>query len=328
MSINKTTTAFALSTLVLMLSLVIAVLWGSTGWIASSDIESIKVLGLRLPRVIVALISGGALAICGVALQSILENPLAEPFLLGVSGGAVLGGTIGIIFGTIFANLFVSIRLFSFIGAIFSIFFLILINRRQGGISPVNMLLTGVIFNGFISAIVTMFKAFIPASELQRVTLWLSGYISYFGMQDIIFDVVVVLIFTVLLLFESNRLNLLSLGNDIAITSGMNVERLRLRVFIYTSILTGIVVSITGLIGFVGLIVPQGIRAFSIINNRILLPLSFIVGGTFVIIADLICRLISYKAGFEPPISSITAIVGAPMLFFLLRKYYRERGGY
>jgi len=325
---KDTIIAFLISILVLILSIGIAVMWGSTGWVSLFDAEGIKVVGLRFPRVLVALISGGTLAICGVALQAILENPLAEPFLLGVSGGAVLGGTIGILFGALFSNLITGIRIFAFGGAILSLFFLIFINKRQGRINPINMLLTGVIFNGFVSALVTLFKALIPATELQRVTLWLSGYIPYFTIGDIVFEVVVVLLFSILLLLESNRLNLLSVGSDIAITSGVNVERLRMRVFVYTSVLTGVVVSITGLIGFVGLIVPQGIRAFKIINNRVLLPLSFISGGTFVIIGDLICRLISYKAGFEPPISSITAIVGAPVLFFLLRRYYKMRGGY
>ncbi len=314
-----------LSIVLLLGSLASGILFGSTGFPVDSE-GFIEVLNLRIPRVLVALITGGALSIAGAALQAILENPLAEPYLLGVSGGAVLGGTVGIILGSIFLNSFFSIKFFSFAGAFGSIFFLMFINKRQGGFSPINMLLTGVIFNGFVSAIVTLFKSIIPATELQRVSLWLSGYISYFEFKDIIFEIVVVFLTTVFLMFDAGRLNVLCLGEEIALTSGIDVNRLRFRVFLYTSILTGIVVSITGLVGFIGLIIPQGLRSIGLINNRLLLPVSFLTGGAFMILSDLLCRLISGGFGFEPPISAITAIVGGPILVVLLRRYYKERG--
>jgi iron complex transport system permease protein len=167
----------------------------------------------------------------------------------------------------------------------------------------------------------------VPAIKLQKVTLWLSGYIPYFTMQDIIFDVVVVIIFSLRIIIESGKLNLLSLGDDVAQTLRVNVNKLRIRIFIFTSILTGLVVSMTGLIGFIGLIIPQGLRFLGFVDNRYLLPLSFLAGGAFTIFADLLCRLISGMYGFEPPISSITAIVGGPIFVLLLRDYFGSRRG-
>lgn len=315
-----------LSLLILSASIIFGVALGSSGLIVRSE-DLVDLLNLRLPRVIAALITGGALSIAGVALQAVLENPLAEPYILGVSGGAVLGGTVGIVFGTLLFDALFSIKLFSFAGAFGSIFFLLLLNRKGGGFGPINMLLTGVIFNGFVSAIVTLFKSIIPATEVQRVALWLSGYISYFQFKDILVETIIVIFSSVSLIGEAGRLNVLSLGEEIAITSGVDVHRLRLRVFLYTSVLTGIVVSITGLVGFVGLIVPQGLRSLGLINNRLLLPISFTTGGAFMIICDLICRLISGGFGFEPPISAITAVIGGPFFVVLLRKYYKEREG-
>ncbi|MCX7958873.1 MAG: iron ABC transporter permease [Deltaproteobacteria bacterium] len=310
-----------------IISVLMGILFGSTGLLFGETTGFTELLYLRLPRVLAALITGGALAICGAALQSILENPLAEPYLLGVSGGAVLGGTIWIITGAFLADSVSGIRLFSFGGALSSVFLLLYINKSQGRLSPVNMLLTGVIFNGFVSAAVTIFKAFIPAVKLQKVTLWLSGYIPYLVFEDIITETIIVLIISFLLLLEAPKLNIISLGDDVAYTSGINVNNLRKRVFIYTSLLTGIVVSLTGLIGFVGLIVPQMLRFLGLINNRYLMPLSFITGGAFVVISDLISRLISGFCGFEPPISAITAVAGCPLFVILLRDYYREKGG-
>ncbi len=313
--------------IIFIISVFLGVFFGSTGSILGLDAGFGELFNLRLPRVIAALITGGALAICGAALQSVLENPLAEPFLLGVSGGSVLGGTIWIVSGAFISDSVFGIRFFSFSGAIGSIFLLLYINRRQGGLSPVNMLLTGVIFNGFVSALVTIFKAFIPPVKLQKVTLWLSGYIPYLSLNDILLETIVVLVISFLLVLESPRLNILALGEDIARTSGINVGYLRKRVFIYTSLLTGIVVSLTGLIGFVGLIIPQMLRFAGIINNRYLLPLSFFAGGAFVVLSDLLSRVMSGLYSFEPPISAITAVIGCPVFVILLRDYYRERGG-
>ncbi len=310
----------------LLLSVFAGVLLGSTGSLFAVDVSSLELINIRLPRVIAALMTGGALSICGVALQAILGNPLAEPFLLGVSGGAVLGGTIGIIFGTYLFDSVFGVRVFSFGGALGSIFLLLYINGKQGGFSPINMLLTGVIFNGFVSAVVTIFKAFIPAIKLQKVTLWLSGYIPYFNIQDIAVESLVVMIFSLLIVVESGRLNLLSLGDEVTQTSGVDVNALRIRIFIYTSVITGLVVSMSGLIGFIGLIIPQGLRSLGLINNRYLLPLSFVAGGAFTIFADLMCRLISGMYGFEPPISAVTAIIGGPIFIFLLKEYFRGRG--
>ncbi len=322
---KKTVLIVSIAILCFIASVLAGLFFGSTGSLFSENNNIDGLISLRLPRVLVALITGGALAICGAALQSILENPLAEPFLLGVSGGAVLGGTIGIISGAFIFDTVLGVRFFSFIGAIGSIFFLLYINKRSGGLNPVNMLLTGVIFNGFASAIVTIFKAFIPAVKLQKVTLWLSGYIPYFNMDDVFIEVLLVFIISFFIIMESGRLNILSLGEDIAKTSGVNVNRLRTRIFIYTSLLTGIVVSMTGLIGFVGLIIPQGLRFLGIISNRFLLPLSFFLGGAFVIISDLLCRIISGGFGFEPPISAITAAIGGPVFVILLRDYFNKK---
>lgn len=313
--------------IIFFLSIVIGIFFGSTGHLLDGNINTNEIIMLRLPRVLLALITGGALAISGAVLQSILENPLAEPFLLGVSGGAVLGGTVGMVFCIALFDSVFSLRLFAFVGAISSIFLLIYINQKNGRLNPINMLLTGVVFNGFVSAIVTIFKAFIPAIKLQKVTLWLSGYIPYVSIQDVIFEMVLVFTITFFLILDSGRLDILSLGEDIATTSGINVYRLRQRMFIFTSLLIGIVVSMTGLIGFVGLIIPQLLRFLKIISNKSLLPLSFMMGGCFTVLSDLLCRVVSGKYGFEPPISSVTALIGAPIFVFLLREYFKEKVG-
>ncbi|MCX7944543.1 MAG: iron ABC transporter permease [Deltaproteobacteria bacterium] len=312
---------------IFFISIFLGIMFGSTGLLVGDVVEVKELLFLRLPRVVLALLTGGVLAICGAALQSILENPLAEPFLLGVSGGSVLGGTIFIVLSGLFGDSIFGIRFFSFVGAIGALILLLYVNQRQGVVNPINILLTGVIFNGFVSSIVTIFKAFIQPVKLQKITLWLSGYIPYLSIRDMLFEIIVIAIVGILLILEAPKLNILALGEDIAKTSGINVDVLRKKIFIYTSILTGIIVSLTGLIGFVGLIVPQMLRFMGLINNKILIPLSFFVGGSFVIMSDLFARVVSGLYGFEPPISAITAVVGCPVFVILLRDYYRERGG-
>ncbi len=284
---------------------------------------------LRLPRSLLAAIVGAGLAASGATLQGLLRNPLADPFVLGVSGGAALGATLALAFGlgTVgqlapgwlggFERLSAP-ALFAFLGASASVLFVLAVSRGHSTRAPYAMLLTGVIFNAFASAAITFIKTLSDPNRLGEILYWLAGTLGYergstLGLLALLQAVTL----SVMITF-SGRLNLMMLGDEDAATLGVPVVSTRRLLLLATSISVAGAVVLTGLIGFVGLIVPHLLRLALGPDQRVLVPLSAVGGAAFLALADLLARLAYHLFGQEPPVGVITALIGGPIFIALL----------
>jgi iron complex transport system permease protein len=252
-----------------------------------------------------------------------LRNPLAEPFVLGVSGGAAIGGTAAIILGLSMTDGAPWIVIFAFAAAALTTMLLSMVNRVRGRTPVLTILLTGVVFNAFASAIITFVRFLIPIQRTQQLTFWLSGMLGYESWSTL-FTVGIVIVFSIAALsYYGSRLNVLSLGDAVAATLGVNPSGLRTKAFLLSSLLTAAAVSISGLVGFVGLIVPQALRLSVTPDQRFLIPASAAAGASFLMLCDTLCRVLIGVIGSEPPIGAVTAIIGGPVFLALLRRHLK-----
>lgn len=278
------------------------------------------VIKLRMPRVLTAILAGASLSVVGTVFQALLKNPLSEPYILGVSSGGALGAIIAI---TINAQ-FPGISVFAFAGSLLAFSLVFLFARRYGEIDPTSLLLVGVMINSFFSALILLIITFIDQS-FRTALFWLMGNLSQTDLQSVMIMFLFFLISTIPFLLMANHLNLISIGDENAKQFGVNTDFLKKFSFIAGSLLVGIVVSYVGIIGFVGLVVPHICRLIFGYDNRIILPTSIFIGAIFMIISDLLSRVIF--APIEIPIGSITAIIGSPIFIFLLRRKHLINGG-
>lgn len=271
--------------------------------------------GIRIPRIILGLITGMVLATSGGVLQGMLNNPLAEPYLLGISSGAALGSIIAIVINKIFL-----MPIFGFLGALLTIILVWQIGKKGKMIQRTQLILAGIIISLFFSAIIALLMS-IFQRELGQIFSILMGNLGYIFSKSsisILWIMVGISIIGVTLLnIFSNRINILSLGDYTADSLGVNVYKTRKFLFIITSLLVGMVVAFTGIIGFVGLIIPHICRILVGPDNRYLLPLSGILGAGFLVFCDTIARSILV---IELPVGVITALFGAPFFVYLLRQ--------
>ncbi|MBN1301535.1 MAG: iron ABC transporter permease [Melioribacteraceae bacterium] len=267
---------------------------------------------LRLPRIILAVAVGGGLSVAGVVFQSILLNPLAEPYILGVSSG----GTFGAVFALFLGLTFWGQQLFAFTGALMVIMIVYSLGRRGGTVNPNTLLLSGVMTGAFFSALILFFITFVDGS-FRSALFWLLGNLSLAQSYEIWIVFPIVIILSAILFLFSNRLNLLSLGDETADHLGINSKSTRKLVYLFSSLLVGAVVSISGIVGFVGLLVPHSCRIIFGTDNRLLIPASFFVGSIFLIFSDLLARTLISPS--ELPVGVITAVVGAPVFIYLLK---------
>ncbi len=289
----------------------------------NSNPVAATVLWLRLPRTLLAALVGMALGAVGVAFQSFLRNPLADPFIMGVSGGAALGGTLSMV---LLGGLGVGIMWqapAAFIGATLATVLVYRMGMIGGRIETTTILLVGVVFNSFASAIIMFLKAVVTATKAQEMLFWLMGTLGSLDYWTLLILAVGVAAGIVVLYFHTSSMNALSLGEHGAAHLGVNVERAKIWVFLAASLLTGLAVSVSGLIGFVGLIVPHLCRLLFGPDHRLLLPSAALCGGAFLVLADLLARLLFIALGTEPPVGVITAFVGGPFFLFLLRKRHK-----
>ena len=291
-------------------------------------------LGLRLPRAAVAALAGAALAGAGTALQALLRNPLAEPFVLGVSGGAALGGSLVLLaaagLGTIstgaglLAGAAPPVALGAVAGAALATLLVFGLGRIGGRLVPEAALLVGIVFNAFVAGVITLLKLLAPPEEGARLLYWLSGAIGYESGGAIAVGAALVLAALGALVLLSGQLNLLTLGDEEAAALGVDVRRARAIVFFAASAATGAAVSLAGMVGFVGLIVPHLVRRLVGPDHRLLLPASALFGAAFLVAADALARLLFLSLGTEPPVGAVTAFVGGPFFLWLLRRTTRR----
>lgn len=280
-------------------------------------------LNIRIPRVLMATLAGGALALCGAALQALFRNPLASPFTLGISGGASLGALIAIRLGLGAGILgFSMVSISAFVFSILTMLFVYSVSRVGGVVATGRLLLAGVVANFLYSAVVMFIQFFSNFTESLQTMRWIMGSLDVVG-----FDTVLkTLIFTVpgclILLLSAKDMNLFGLGDDVASSLGVNVKRLEKKIYFATSLAAGSVISVTGPIGFVGLIIPHILRMMLGVDNRIILPCSFLLGASFLTAADTVSRTVISPV--EIPVGIITAALGGVFFLWLLIRTKKE----
>jgi iron complex transport system permease protein len=286
-----------------------------------------------MPRVLLGALVGAGLATAGVALQALLRNPLAEPFVLGVSGGAALGGTAALAASAVIgpatflgglASSGTSVALGASAGAAASTALVFALGRIGGKLVPEAALLVGVIFNAFAAGVITVVKVMVPPEDAARLLYWLMGAIGYADPGTLAAGAVLLGVAVAVLVALSAQLNLLSLGDDEAASLGVEVGRARGAVFLAASLATGAAVALAGLVGFVGLIVPHLLRRLFGPDHRVLLPASALFGAAFLVLADAAARLAFLPLGSEPPVGALTALLGGPLFLWLLRRTERN----
>lgn len=273
---------------------------------------------IRLPRIILGFAIGGALSLAGTILQGMFRNPLVEPYTLGISGGASLGVCLNIVFKLYIFVGVITIPLSGFLGAVLVIIFVYHISLKKGMLKTQGMLLTGVMISFISSSLVMLFMAVSRTEDLHSIIFWIMGSLDEPNMFLIKTAVWGALAGLIVSYFFCLDLNALALGEEEAIHLGVNVEKTKRILFLIASILTGISVSVAGIIGFVGLIVPHFIRMFTGIDHRILFISTFLAGACFLILCDTLARTII--APLELPVGVITGIIGGSVFIYALSK--------
>lgn len=274
---------------------------------------------LRIPRVLFSFIAGAGLALCGMVFQAMFHNPLATPFTLGVASGASLGAAAYVYLGFSFTLLGLDGGVFAaFSGALMAISFVYSISRYQGGFSPETLLLTGVAISFFFSSLILFTQYLSNLTDSFQIIRWLMGSLTTVGYRDILQLLPFVSICVATIFWLTRELNLLVVGDDIALSRGVAVQKTRYILFFVTSLCVGAIVALCGPIGFVGMMIPHICRLLVGNDHRWLAPASLLFGGAFLILCDTISRLIIAPA--EIPVGVITTLLGGPFFLWLLIK--------
>jgi iron complex transport system permease protein len=293
------------------------------GKVPGENIDYEIFVGVRLPRVILAALVGAALACSGVILQAILRNPLADPYILGISSGAGLGVIIAVISGVTWSLWAGSpIAVFAFAGALGTVWLVWCIGHFTGKSQVTNLLLAGVVINAFFSAVIMFLTSIAKSEQVHSTIFWLMGNITEKSLTVLGISAGCILAGIFALFCISHRLNVLTFGEEEAKGLGVDTAKVRVIAFGFAAFITAIAVSISGLVGFVGLIIPHGVRLVFGPDHRQLLPVSGIIGGVFLVAADTLARTIVAPA--QLPVGVITAIAGGPFFLVLLAKYNRK----
>ncbi|NTW71494.1 MAG: iron chelate uptake ABC transporter family permease subunit [Eubacteriaceae bacterium] len=276
---------------------------------------------IRFPRVLLAFFVGGALAICGVSYQGIFKNPMADPFILGVSSGAALGATIGIITKVQFDLFGINaISVLAFAGAVASLFIVYNISKIGNKVPVTTLLLSGIAIGQFLSALISLSMIF--SNDLHKIIFWTMGSFNAKSWNQLVMVVPYAIIGFVIIYSSHREMDIMLLGEDTASQLGVDTEKLKKKILVTTALVTAAAVSVTGIIGFVGLIIPHIVRIITGPKHKVLLPFSFVFGGLFMIACDTIARSLMSQ---EIPVGIITAIFGGPFFIYLLRE--RKGGG-
>lgn len=290
-------------------------LWGLViGDTGVKEMARLIVLKIRLPRILSAGLAGFSLSVGGLVFQALLRNPLADPFILGVSSGGAFGAVLGIMLGI---SSTLGIPLMSFAGAMLTIYLVLVMGKRTMGMESSTILLAGVIINAFFTAIIMFFIATAVDDRLHTMLFWLYGDLSQSAYIQFFIIAPIVLVAFVVLYRLSRHLNLITAGEETALQLGVNVQRAKMVCYLVVSLVIGLVVSFSGLIGFVGLIVPHLGRMALGSDHRLLMPVSALGGAVFLIAADTVARTIISPS--ELPVGVITAFIGAPFFIYLLK---------
>jgi iron complex transport system permease protein len=280
----------------------------------------VVVFDVRLPRILTAALVGSGLAISGVVFQGILLNPLADPYTLGVSAGAAFGASLAILFNIGFLGTY-SVPLFAFIGATSTLLFVIYLSSSGAGFSSSNLILSGIIVAAILSAGISFIK-YIADEQVSVIIFWLMGSFGSKTWTDVSLTFLFVGLGLIIFMYFARDLNLMSLGNRTASSLGVDTKKVTIALLVTASLIAAICVSVSGIIGFVGLLVPHMMRFLTGPDNRRLLPISLLAGAILLLGADTITRAVLPS---EIPIGVLTALIGGPFFCYIFRKQQTAR---
>jgi len=286
-------------------------LWGA----APNSEATVIVREIRLPRVLLAVLVGAALATAGTALQALLRNPLADPYVLGISSGAALGAIVALWAG---GRLAAFSPLVAFAGALATTGWVYLLGRRAGRLASYTLVLAGVITASFLSAVILFVLTMLSTRDVRGVAFWLMGDLSVVTEAQLRILVPVVGLGIVVLYGFSKDMNVLLLGEEEAAHLGVPVTRVETAIYLLASLLTAVAVSVSGAIGYLGLLVPHLARMLVGHDHRTLLPTAALGGAIFLVLSDTLARTVVAPA--ELPVGAVTAVAGAPVFIYLLRR--------
>jgi len=278
---------------------------------------------LRIPRALGVVAVGVGLSVAGAVMQALIRNPLVDPYITGVSSGAGLGATLAVLAGvTIMGITAYSLPIIAFIGAVGAFMFTMILAEAAGG-RPISYVLGGVIVGIAMQAGTTLLMYF-NADRLHGVLFWLFGSFAYLNWESVTIIVLVVSVLSAVMLLFAKEFNVILLGDEQAKQLGMNVKSFKTIMFVMVSALAAVCVAFTGVIGFVGLIVPHLVRMLIGGDHRLLLPASMVVGANILLVADIVCKTV--VAPSELPIGAIISIIGAPFFGYLMIRMGKENG--
>ena len=282
----------------------------SFGEISSRDIAI--VWNMRMPRVLMAILAGTALATAGALYQGCFRNPLVEPFILGASSGASFGAALAIVFPSIFLPIHIS----AFIFALFAVLAAYMLSRQKGEINSVGLVLSGVIIGSVFSALVSIMKYLSEDTQLREITFWMMGGLYHAAWNDVYINAIVIIMCFITAWILSWKINLISIGDEEAKSLGINPDKYKTIFIITATLMTAVCVSTVGIIAWVGLMMPHAARLLTGPDNRYVTPLASLGGAVYLLICDTIARTLTMG---EIPIGIITSIIGAPFLIWILR---------
>ncbi len=295
--------------------------YGMDGVTCDDSIRFI-IFEVRLPRIILAVLTGSLLSMAGAVYQAIFQNPMADPYVIGISSGAAFGATIAIIFlppMMLLGNSIVSLA--AFLSAILTSILVYFISKTKRGVDTFSLLLTGVVISTVLSSFISLMML-AHQDEAMKIMTWTMGSFnakSWNHVLTILIPTVIGIFFTI---YHGKDLNVLVMGEEEAMTMGLDTKRLKRNMLLICALLTSIAVSVSGIIGFVGLIVPHFIRLIFGSEHKFLLKASFVFGAIFMLLSDTIAR--SLISGFEVPVGIITSLIGGPLFLILLVRYRRS----
>ncbi|RJP86507.1 MAG: iron ABC transporter permease [Desulfobacteraceae bacterium] len=317
----------AMLSLVLLAAMVAGVGFGSSGGGLADFLETFSSAGnpdatlhaivwkIRFPRVVIAALVGATLSLGGLVFQALLRNPLAEPYILGISGGSAIGAIIGILLNF---SRFPGVSLFAFSGGMGTLLLVLLLSTGRSLLKKEALLLSGVMVNAFCSAVIMFLISLTQDARLNNIMFWLMGDLSSGGQAEaVIMGLMLAPCFLILFWF-ANYMNLLLMGKETAQSLGVNVRAITLSLLILTSFMVSATVCYCGLVAFVGLVIPHLFRLILGGDHRVLVPACVFGGGAYLVLCDLLARTLPRQG--EMPVGVITALIGAPVFIFLLKR--------
>jgi len=280
-----------------------------------SEKYNMLLVQLRLPRILADFMVGSGMAVTGLAFQTYFRNPLAEPFILGVSGGAAFGVVLHMAF---FSFLPIPQPVFAFVFALLTVFF---VYKLSGSFFQINvgaLILIGVGFNFFYSSMITIAHTLFSARFSKNVLLWYFGNTGDNSLSVAVTAIVLITLLSIVLYFDSARLNIYQLGDSVTVNSGINIKNMTRRIYLIGSIITAITVALCGTIGFIGIVVPHLVKRLTGSDHRISMVVTFFTGGIFVVVIDTFFKTMFFPS--EVPIGAVTALVGTPFFIYILKK--------